>query len=106
MEELLKRMAKQLESLDEESLLGLWEKYARIVDDFEPTERWQEAVLILSFIQAKIWKNQLFNQQWSAHTKLYGREGELAPLFNLDIVDNTQKKSKPAVSISFDEDEV
>ncbi len=106
MENILKKMAKQLDEIDEESLTGLWDKYARIVDDFEPTDRWQEAVLILSFIQAKIWKNQLFNQQWTAHRKLHGRQGEVAPLFNLNLVDNSAKKSKPAVSISFDNEDI
>ncbi len=101
MDEILSRMAKQLDSLDEESLLGLWEKYARIVDVFEPSDRWQEAVLILSFIQAKMWKNQLFNQQWAAHTKLQGRKGSLAPIFALNLEEKKAKKRAPAVSISF-----
>lgn len=66
MEQLLLKMARQLDSLDEASLLALWEKYAVIVSHFEPTKRWEEAALVLSFIQAKRWKNQLFNYSWSA----------------------------------------
>lgn len=66
MEQLLLRMARQLDALDEASLLALWEKYAVIVSHFEPTKRWEEAALVFSFIQAKRWKNQLFNYSWSA----------------------------------------
>ncbi len=101
MDELLKQMAKKLDSLDEESLLGLWEKYARIVDNFEPTERWQEAVLVLSFIQAKLWKNQLFNYHWSARQKLHGRKGGLAPVFMLNLPSKKAKPQKPAEQIPF-----
>ena len=66
MEELLRKMARQLDGLDEASLMSLWDKYANLVSRFEPTKRWEDAVLILSFIQAKRWKNQLFNSNWQA----------------------------------------
>ncbi len=101
MEELLKKMAKQLDSLDEASLISLRDKYIRIVDNFEPTERWQEATLILSFIQAKMWKNQLFNYHWSARTKLMGREGEIPPIFSLDLPSKENKNLTPAIEIPF-----
>ena len=61
MEQLLIKLARQLESLDEASLMALWEKYANIVSQFEPTKRWEEATLIFSLIQAKHMKNQLFH---------------------------------------------
>jgi len=60
-EKMLARLARQLDSLDEASLLDLWSKYATLTQRFEPTERWEEAALIFSLIQAKHWKNQLFN---------------------------------------------
>lgn len=69
MEQLLLKLARQLDAMDEASLMALWDKYAQIVHHFEPSERWQEAVLVLSFIQAKRWKNQLFNAQWAARTR-------------------------------------
>lgn len=69
MEQLLLKLARQLDSMDEASLMSLWEKYAALVNQFEPTQRWQEAVLVLSFIQAKRWKNQLFNTHWAARTR-------------------------------------
>ena len=52
MEQLLIKMARQLDALDEASLLALWDKYAVIVSHFEPTKRWEEAALVFSFIQA------------------------------------------------------
>lgn len=69
MEELLQKMARQLDNMDQASLDYLWDKYAEIVNEFEPSKRWEEAVLILSFIQAKNWKNQLFNTQWIMRSK-------------------------------------
>ena len=62
---MLIRLARQLDALDESSLMALWEKYAAIVAHFEPSQRWEEAALALSFIQAKRWKNQLFNYHWA-----------------------------------------
>lgn len=69
MEKMLIKMAQQLDSMDQASLEYLWEKYAQIVNAFEPTRRWEEAVFVLSFIQAKHWKNQLFNTQWAMRSK-------------------------------------
>ncbi len=69
MEKILSKLAKQLDALDEASLMNLWTKYAKIVNNFEPSKRWEEAVLIFSLIQAKQWKNQLFNHHWSRQIK-------------------------------------
>lgn len=69
MEQLLIKMARQLDTLDEASLMSLWDKYAALVSRFEPTRRWEEAALVFSLIQAKRWKNQLFNQQWAAQAR-------------------------------------
>lgn len=65
MEKLLTRLARQLDALDEASLMSLWSKYATITSRFEPTQRWEEAVLVFSMIQAKRYKNQLFNYYWA-----------------------------------------
>ena len=68
-EQVLLKMARQLDALDEASLVALWDKYSGMVAHFEPSKRWEESVLVLSLIQAKRWKNQLFNQQWSARSQ-------------------------------------
>jgi hypothetical protein len=90
MEQMLLRLARQLDALDESSLMALWEKYASIVAQFEPSQRWEEAALVLSFIQAKRWKNQLFNYHWARQTKLSqqvqaeGQTGSPGSAFNLE----------------------
>lgn len=80
MEQLLLKMARQIDGLDEASLLSLWEKYATLVARFEPTKRWEEAALVLSIIQAKHWKNQLFNHNWALQAK------PATPPENLDLL--------------------
>jgi hypothetical protein len=94
MEQMLLRLARQLDALDESSLMALWEKYAAIVAHFEPSRRWEEAALVLSFIQAKRWKNQLFNYHWARQVQLSqqiqaegqssGPEGAAGSAFSLE----------------------
>lgn len=72
MEQQLLKLARQLDAFDEASLMALWERYAAIVDRFEPSRRWEEAALVLSLIQAKRWKNQLFNHQWASRVRSQG----------------------------------
>lgn len=74
MEKMLLKLARQLDSLDEASLMALWSKYATLTSRFEPTKRWEEACLVFSLIQAKHWKNQLFNYSW--------RQRRMPPLKN------------------------
>ena len=64
MERMLQKLAQQLNAYDEASLMSLWDRYAAVVDRFEPTKRWEEASLVLCLIQAVRWKNQLFNHHW------------------------------------------
>lgn len=75
MEKMLLKLARQLDSLDEASLMALWSKYANQTARFEPTKRWEDACLVFSLIQAKRWKNQLFNYNWS-HQRLPPIKGE------------------------------
>ncbi len=58
-------MARQLRAFDEASLMALWDKYAEAVGRFEPSHRWEEAVLVLAMIQGMRFKNQLFNHHWA-----------------------------------------
>lgn len=70
MEKLLLKLARQLDALDEASLMSLWSKYATLTSRFEPTRRWEEGALVFSLIQAKRWKNQLFNYCWREQRRL------------------------------------
>ena len=84
---MLLRLARQLDALDESSLMALWEKYADIVARFEPSQRWEEAALVLSFIQAKRWKNQLFNYHWARqiqHSQQSQAEGPQGTAFSIE----------------------
>ena len=65
MEQVLLKMARQLRAFDEASLMALWDKYADTVGRFEPSQRWEEAVLVLGMIQSMRFKNQLFNHHWA-----------------------------------------
>jgi hypothetical protein len=65
-EKVLVKLARQLAAFDEASLMSLWEEYAGRVSRFEPSRRWEEAVLVLGMIQAMRFKNQLFNHHWAA----------------------------------------
>ncbi|MDD6087707.1 MAG: hypothetical protein PUB69_00065 [Desulfovibrionaceae bacterium] len=62
MEHLLSNLAKRLDAIDETSLMQLWPKYARLTAQFSPTKEWEEAALVFCLIQAKHFKNQLFNE--------------------------------------------
>ncbi len=65
MENALLKLARQINAYDEASLMSLWEKYADIVAHFEPTKRWEEAVIVFNLIQSVRLKNQLFNYNWA-----------------------------------------
>lgn len=69
MEHMLLKLARQLNNYDEASLTGLWERYARLVQEFEPSRRWEEAALVFSFIQAVRMKNQLFNHHLAENAR-------------------------------------
>lgn len=101
MEQLLLKMARQLEGLDEASLLALWDKYAAIVSRFEPSKRWQEAAIVLALIQAKHWKNQLFNHHWSAQSRPCNPAETPLPLFSLEKDDSAATKRPRASVLQF-----
>ena len=69
MDNVLKKLARQLMAFDEASLMSLWEKYAQEVQRFEPTKRWEESTVVLGFIQTLRWKNQLFNYNMAEQSR-------------------------------------
>lgn len=73
MEKILLKMARQLNALDEASLMALWDRYLTRVQDFDGSQEWEEASIVLSLIQAVRAKNQLFN------TKLEERQASAFP---------------------------
>jgi len=73
LEAMLQKMARQLASMDEASLMALWDTYHSRVKQFEPTHNWQESCIILGLIQAVRWKNQLFNTLWAEQKQAGGQ---------------------------------
>ncbi len=95
MEHLLLKLARQLDALDEASLMALWDNYAEKVYRFEPTKRWEEAALVFSFIQAKRWKNQLFNHHWSKQMRPDNMESIQLSNFSLEHDFAPPKEEEP-----------
>ncbi len=79
MEAMLQKIARQLVSMDEASLMALWDTYHSRVKQFEPTLSWEEACIIFGLIQTVRWKNQLFNDLWAAQKQAGPDGGEAAP---------------------------
>jgi hypothetical protein len=78
-EQVLLKLARQLRAFDEASLMALWDKYAEAVGHFEPSQRWEESVLVLAMIQGMRFKNQLFNYHW-AEGQLPGQPTAAVPV--------------------------
>lgn len=101
MEKVLIKMAEQLAAFDEASLTTLWEKYEGLAKEFQPTKKWEQAVMVLGMIQVLRWKNHLFNHHWAAQQK--PRSSPDAPSLPLvtQVSGNLADKSKPAKVLPF-----
>ena len=93
MEQVLLKMARQLRAFDEASLMALWDKYAETVQRFEPSQRWEEAVLVLAMIQGMRFKNQLFNYHW-AEGRQPGQPVGPAPILGTPLGDAAEPAGK------------
>lgn len=62
MEKALERLAEQIISFDEASLVNLREKYRLRIERFDGTKDWEKAVIIYCIINAVSLKNNLFNE--------------------------------------------
>lgn len=105
MEKVLRKLAQQLNIYDEASLMALWDSLSEQVASFEPTKEWEEAVLMLSMVQAVRWKNQLFNLNWSEslragsrELKKKGQEENLWPGFTLEKGEDSAPSASPTGS--------
>lgn len=65
MEKMLLKMARQLNAMDEASLMALWNRYVERVQNFDASQEWEEAAIVLSLLQAVRGKNMLFNTRWT-----------------------------------------
>jgi hypothetical protein len=62
MEKALEKLAEQILSFDEASLVTLREKYRLKIENFDGTKDWEKAVVIYCIINAVSLKNTLFNE--------------------------------------------
>jgi hypothetical protein len=62
-ESALEKLAERILNLDEPSLTSLWEKYKGRMEHFEPSKKWEKAVIIFFIINAVRAKNHIFNEQ-------------------------------------------
>ncbi len=69
MEKVLIKLADQLAQFDEASLTSLMDKYEGMAGEFQPTKKWEQAVMVLGLIQLVRWKNHLFNYHWAEQQK-------------------------------------
>jgi hypothetical protein len=69
MEKGLERLAEQILSFDEASLVHLREKYRVRIEHFDGTKDWEKAVIIFCIINAVSMKNSLFNENVLKRTK-------------------------------------
>jgi hypothetical protein len=61
-EKAIEKLAEQILSFDEASLVHLREKYRLRIEDFDGTKDWERAVIAYCIINAVSMKNALFNQ--------------------------------------------
>lgn len=85
MEKMLLKMARQLNAMDEASLMGLWNKYLQRVQHFDGSQEWEEAVIVLSLLQAVRGKNQLFNTKWEEREAIRGLHDYTTPDDDVDL---------------------
>ena len=62
MERALEKLAEQILSFDEASLVHLREKYRLRIEHFDGSKDWEKAVIIYCIINAVSLKNTLFNE--------------------------------------------
>jgi len=62
LEKALERLAEQILSFDEASLVHLREKYRAKIEHFEGTKEWERSVIIFCIINGVSMKNALFNE--------------------------------------------
>jgi hypothetical protein len=62
MEKALEKLAEQILSFDEASLVSLREKYRQKIEHFDGTRDWEKAVIVYCIVNAVSLKNTLFNE--------------------------------------------
>jgi hypothetical protein len=74
LEQTLNRMAETILHLDEASLVALWDKYRRRVEQVEVSRDWERSVIVYFMINAVRAKNQALNEKILADGKQPSRQ--------------------------------
>ena len=62
LESALEKLAETILNLDEASLISLWDKYKKKMENFDTTREWEQAVIIFFIINSVRVKNHIFNE--------------------------------------------
>lgn len=101
MEKMLLKMARQLNAMDEASLMALWNRYMERVQDFDASQEWEEAAIVLSLLQAVRGKNMLFNVKWAEreqarNTSAAPRREDMRPWRRRPVESDREKERRQA----------
>ncbi|WP_045221241.1 hypothetical protein [Desulfonatronum thioautotrophicum] len=99
MEKVLIKLADQLAQFDEASLTALMDKYEGLAGEFQPTKKWEQAVMVLGLIQVVRWKNHLFNYHWAEQQK--PKKNMDAPALPVTASGKKPRASEPAKVLPF-----
>ncbi len=80
MEKALEKLAEQILSFDEASLVHMREKYRLRIEHFDGSKDWEKAVIVYYIINAVSMKNTLFNENVLRREKGKGKGRTLASL--------------------------
>ena len=75
-EDVLKKIARQIMALNEENLTALLPRYKERMTDFSPTPEWEESVVIYFLINGLRIKNSLFNDKIKSYPEAAYGPGE------------------------------
>jgi hypothetical protein len=73
MEKALEKLAEQILSFDEASLVHMREKYRLRIEHFDGSKDWERAVIVYYIINAVSMKNSLFNENVLRREKEKGK---------------------------------
>ncbi len=78
-EDVLRKIARQVMALDEDTLTSLLPRYKRRMQDFTPTQEWEEAMIIYFMINGLRIKNSQFRDKIKDHPAPPGGWGPSGP---------------------------
>lgn len=99
-EDVLSRIARQIMTLDEETLTAMVPRYKTSMLDFTPTREWEESVIIYFLINGLRTKNSMFNEKIKAYMANADTGNKSGPhirprLRLMQSVQDVKKKNEP-----------